>query len=143
MSKGYEIIHVTTVHPRNDTRIFRKMCTDLAAAGFEVSLFTTDGLPSEEKNNVKIVNLDKRRTMIARIMISHVFVLLKILKNRNAIYHFHDPELLVIGAILSILKFNSLQILVLVVAVVTHIIPWARCNSTTNLTRSDFHQGSR
>lgn len=106
MSKGYEIIHVTTVHPRNDTRIFRKMCTDLAAAGFEVSLFTTDGLPSEEKNNVKIVNLDKRRTMIARIMISHVFVLLKILKNRNAIYHFHDPELLVIGAILSILKFN-------------------------------------
>jgi glycosyltransferase involved in cell wall biosynthesis len=106
MSKVYEITHVTTVHPRYDTRIFNKMCTDLTESGFKVSLFTTDGLESEVKNGVSVVNLDRKRSMIPRLIISHFLVFIKILKNRKAIYHFHDPELLIMGIILSLLKFK-------------------------------------
>jgi len=106
MSKVCEAIHVTTVHPRYDTRVFNKMCTDLTESGFKVSLYITDGLPSEIKNGVSVVNIDKKRSMIPRLFFSHLLVFFKILKNRKAIYHFHDPELMIMGIILSLFRFK-------------------------------------
>jgi len=106
MQKVYEAIHVTTVHPRGDTRVFNKMCTDIAESGFKVSLFITDGLPSETKNGVSIVNIDKKRSMLPRLLISHLLVFFRILRNRKAIYHIHDPELMIMGTFLSLLRFK-------------------------------------
>lgn len=106
MSQKIEIIHVTTVHPREDTRVFKKMCVDLAAEGYRVSLFVTDGLPSECKDSVEIRNLDRRRRLAARLIISHFRVLLAILANRNAVYHFHDPELVLLTPILRLCGYK-------------------------------------
>lgn len=107
MSKEFEAIHVTTVHPRYDTRVFSKMCTDLAESGVKTSLYITDGLPSENKNGVNVVSIDKKRSMIPRLLISHLLVFFKILKNRKAIYHFHDPELMIMSIILSLFGYKT------------------------------------
>ncbi|MFM8768701.1 MAG: glycosyltransferase, partial [Rubrivivax sp.] len=37
------IVHLTTVHPRDDIRIFRKECVSLAQAGYEVVQIVSDG----------------------------------------------------------------------------------------------------
>lgn len=102
MSQRDEIIHVTTVHPRDDTRVFKKMCVDLAAKGYRVSLFVTDGLASESKDLVEIRNFDKRRGLVGRLAISHIKVLIGILSRRGAIFHFHDPELLLLTPFLRL-----------------------------------------
>jgi glycosyltransferase involved in cell wall biosynthesis len=106
MSQKARIIHVTTVHPRDDTRVFKKMCVDLAAEGYRVSLFVTDGLPSECKDSVEIRSLDRRRRIFARLIISHFRVLLAILSNRRAVYHFHDPELLLMTPFLRLCGYT-------------------------------------
>jgi hypothetical protein len=47
MSK--KIAHLTSAHPRYDTRIFIKMCTSLAMSGYKVSLIVADGQGSERR----------------------------------------------------------------------------------------------
>jgi hypothetical protein len=42
--QGRRVVHVTTVHPRDDIRIFRKECVSLARAGYEVIQVVGDGL---------------------------------------------------------------------------------------------------
>ena len=50
------IAHVTTVHPRDDIRIFRKECLSLAAAGYETHLVVGDGLGDELRDGVHITD---------------------------------------------------------------------------------------
>ena len=50
------IYHITSVHQRYDTRIFKKECTSLAEKGHNVNLIVCDGLGNEIKNNVNIID---------------------------------------------------------------------------------------
>ena len=45
------VVHVTTVHPRDDIRIFRKECVSLARAGYEVVQVVGDGQGREGKTH--------------------------------------------------------------------------------------------
>jgi hypothetical protein len=54
------IAHLTSVHPRYDTRIFLKECTSLANAGFEVNLIVADGQGDEKKNGVNIIDTGEK-----------------------------------------------------------------------------------
>ena len=53
--------HLTSVHPRYDTRIFHKMCVSLAGHGHEVALVVADGKGDEIKNRVNIGAASKGR----------------------------------------------------------------------------------
>ena len=44
-----KISHLTSVHPRFDTRIFLKECSSLANHGYSVSLVIADGKGNEKK----------------------------------------------------------------------------------------------
>jgi hypothetical protein len=44
--------HLTSVHPRTDTRIFLKECTSLASHGYAVSLVVADGKGDEGKTRL-------------------------------------------------------------------------------------------
>lgn len=90
-----KVCHLTSVHPRYDTRIFHKECTSLAKAGYDVTLLVADNKMPEVRNGVKIISADfKPKSRLDRIMNSSR-VMFKYAMHVNAeIYHLHDPELL-------------------------------------------------
>lgn len=92
------VCHLTSVHPRYDTRIFYKMCSSLVRNGYDVYFVVADGLGDETKNNVKIIDTGgKTEGRLSRITktVQRVFVTAKTLD--SDIYHLHDPELIPIG----------------------------------------------
>ena len=96
-----KVLHVTTVHPPFDNRIFGMEARSLAAAGYDVTLATTvseggmhDGvrlLPLGEMSDVS-----RRGERIGR----NVRALLA-MRGSYDIVHIHDPELLVTAAIVQ------------------------------------------
>lgn len=57
INRPWNICHLTSVHPRHDTRIFIKMCATLADHGYDVTLVAADGQGDETKDNVRIVDV--------------------------------------------------------------------------------------
>lgn len=92
-----KIAHLTSVHPRYDTRIFLKECTSLANAGYETHLIVADGKGNEEKNCVAIHDVGASKGRLDRIRNAPTRVLKKALTLDADIYHLHDPELIPIG----------------------------------------------
>jgi len=89
-----KIVHITSAHPRNDIRIFTKMCLSLARASYDVTLIVADGKGDEVNNGVKISDVGKVDGRFARMFYSAKNVYLKALSLNADIYHLHDPELL-------------------------------------------------
>ena len=97
------IIHLTTVHPRHDTRILLKQCSSLANLdNYKVSLVVSDGQENEVFNNVNIINIDHRRSRLKRMIISQFKILKFALINKAHLYHIHDPELIPTGFFLKL-----------------------------------------
>lgn len=51
---GLNIAHLTSVHARDDTRVFHKMCGSLVAAGHSVTLYVADGEGHEQRHGVEL-----------------------------------------------------------------------------------------
>ncbi|WP_209401166.1 glycosyltransferase family 4 protein [Pseudozobellia sp. WGM2] len=97
MRKG-KVCHLTSVHPRYDTRIFIKECQSLENNGYDVCLIVADGLGNEVKNNIKIFDVGKPRGRYDRFLNISNRVLKKALELNCDVYHFHDPELVFVGS---------------------------------------------
>lgn len=95
----HKIIHLTSAHPRYDTRIFLKECSSLAKNKmYRVNLVVADGLENEVKNNVNIFDVGKKESRRFLRMIKTVSkVYKKAIELDGDIYHLHDPELIPIG----------------------------------------------
>lgn len=91
------IAHLSSAHPRNDTRIFHKMCTSLAAQGHAVSLVVADGKGDEFRNNVSILDAGEPNGRLDRIVNAPARVYLKAKALNADLYHLHDPELIPVG----------------------------------------------
>jgi len=92
-----KIIHISTVHPRRDTRIFYRECLSLVKEGFNVILIVADGLGNEKFENVQILDLGKAKGRISNFINSY-FAILKLVKQLNPdLIHFHDAELMIVG----------------------------------------------
>lgn len=93
-----KIIHLTSAHPRYDTRIFIKMCSSLAAHGYDVTLVVADGKGDEVQIGVSIFDVGTKtggRILRMTKTVKRVFEKAKALD--ADIYHVHDPELIPIG----------------------------------------------
>lgn len=97
MPQLYEITHLTSVHPRYDTRIFHKMCISLASQGHEVNLVVADGRGDEVKNGVSILDVGASKGRFDRIRNAPKRVFGKAAALKADLYHLHDPELIPIG----------------------------------------------
>ena len=106
MLENIKIIHLTSVHPRHDVRIFVKMCSSLAKEYYNVTLVVADGNGDEKKNEVSIIDLGKRKTGRFSRMTKTVSSIFKKAKELDGdIYHLHDPELIPIG--LKLMKLGK------------------------------------
>lgn len=91
-----KVCHITSAHPRFDTRIFIKQCRSLATM-YSTFLIVADGLGNESKENVQIVDVGKFNGRKNRILNAPKAIFQKALDLDADIYHLHDPELIPIG----------------------------------------------
>lgn len=91
------IAHLTSVHPRGDTRIFEKMCRTIAEDGHQVTLVVADGLGDESRAGVRIIDVGRSSSRLARVFGAPGRVLRQASRLNADIYHLHDPELLPVG----------------------------------------------
>ncbi len=92
-----KLCHISTVHARYDVRIFHKECRSLAKY-YEVHLVVADGKGDELRDGIYIHDIGLRQqSRINRVRIDapKAFRMAKSLSCE--IYHFHDPELVIIG----------------------------------------------
>lgn len=93
------ILHVTTVHPPFDNRIFGMEAKSLAAAGFDVTLATTVAQEGR-RDGVRIVPLGPLRDLSRRTdRVGRNVRALFEMRRPYDIVHVHDPELLLASAI--------------------------------------------
>jgi len=97
-----KVAHITSVHPKNDNRIFYKECITLANNGYDISLIIA-GTKSKILNDVKIVGYEKAKGgRVKRMIQTSFFRMIKVCQEVNAdVYHFHDPELMFVGLYLK------------------------------------------
>ena len=97
------VAHLTSAHPRKDTRIFIKMCKSLKGT-YDVSLFVADGLGDSNDEGMSIVDVGKHGcNRLKRITVSAFKVFNRARKGRFDLYHLHDPELMIYGILLKLL----------------------------------------
>jgi glycosyltransferase involved in cell wall biosynthesis len=96
------VVHLSTLHQPLDTRIFHKECRTLSAAGHEVHLLVADA-PAVPLGGVRFHQLGIPTTGFrpARIVRRLLGVYKKAALLKGDLYHFHDPELIVVGLLLK------------------------------------------
>lgn len=102
------ILHLTTVHPRTDTRIFIKEAQTLASnLHHKVFLMVADGKGNvdEGQGRVSIHDLGLLGGgRLGRVLIGTWRAFVAIRRLRPAIVHFHDPELIPVALLLAMMK---------------------------------------
>lgn len=91
-----KICHLTSVHYVFDTRVFYKECCSLAEAGHDVWLVAS-GIKDQKVNGVNIVGITKRASRIQRMLFTVAEAKKKAIAINADVYHFHDPELILVG----------------------------------------------
>jgi glycosyltransferase involved in cell wall biosynthesis len=91
---------LTSVHPPFDVRIFHKQARTLRDAGHEVILIAPHDR-TETVDGIQVVGMSKPCHPLLRAVMT--FRLLRLALAQSAdIYHFHDFELLIVGALLRL-----------------------------------------
>lgn len=99
-AKGLHVVHVSSVHPIEDTRILHKEARSLVAHGYRVTLIAR-GESSDRRDGIRVIGVRAPRWRPARVFATPWVVLTLALKQSGSVYHLHDPELLVVGVLLK------------------------------------------
>ena len=98
-----KICHLTVLHFRYDLRIVTRECLSLVQKGYDVHYILNDGRGQEAFEGLHIHDLNAPTTALKRFTKTHYNCLRKALSLQANVYHFHDPELMIVGLILKIL----------------------------------------
>ncbi|NLV16848.1 MAG: glycosyltransferase family 4 protein [Syntrophomonadaceae bacterium] len=95
-----KVCHMTSVHSRQDTRIFVRQCRSLHKAGYDVTLIAENDR-DEVIEGIKICGVDKEKKRLARMAGTTRQIYKRAVECDADIYHFHDPELIPLGMYLK------------------------------------------
>lgn len=99
--KRFKVVHLTTVHPPLDIRIFRKECRTLVQAGYDVTLIANAN-KTEVVEGIKICGLGVTKSRWDRMTRGLMKSWAMALMEKGDVYHFHDPELIPVGLLLKL-----------------------------------------
>lgn len=95
------VAHLSTAHGRRELRVHLKECNSLAANGYEVHYLVADGLGDERVGNVQVHDIGRAGGRFQRMLL-RPWRMLAAAKLINAqVFHFHDPEILLIALFLK------------------------------------------
>lgn len=92
----FKVAHLSSAHPRFDTRIFVKQSCSLSLK-YKIFLVVADGKGDNILNNVNICDVGLFKGRKNRILNAPKAIYKKALEINADIYHLHDPELIPIG----------------------------------------------
>jgi len=92
---------ITAVHSAFDVRIFHKEAKTLTEAGYDVTLIARHN-KNETVDGIKIIALPKLKNRFERFLKTDFLLFKKALEQKANVYHFHDPELILVGVLLKI-----------------------------------------
>ena len=98
-----KICHLTTTHNAISGRILDRECIKLFQAGYDVTLIARHKKKFQIIKGVKIISFPETNSRVFRMTVLNVYMLFKALKQKSHLYHFHDPELLLVGYILKMI----------------------------------------
>ncbi|KTD21643.1 glycosyltransferase family 4 protein [Legionella londiniensis] len=97
-----KIVHLTTVHGAYDPRIYYRECMGLAKRGYQVTLLAP-GDKNLTRDAIHIISLGHPKNRLDRFLRYQLKAFMKVLRQKNAIIHFHDPELIFSGLMFKLL----------------------------------------
>jgi len=92
---------ITVAHEARDERIFHKQALSLTGAGYDVGMIAP-WAASEESGPVRKLPLPEFHGRVDRLVRGAWRALTMAWRERAAVYHFHDPELLPVGLALKL-----------------------------------------
>jgi glycosyltransferase involved in cell wall biosynthesis len=98
-----KVVHLSTVHSADDPRAYGREARTLAAAGFDVVMVGCTPRAAPIDDSVAMRVLPSRSGRLARVTIGLVDAVRAVRKERPAIVHFHDPELLAVAWLFRLL----------------------------------------
>ncbi|WP_339512618.1 glycosyltransferase family 4 protein [Pseudomonas sp. RL_15y_Pfl2_60] len=104
MSASYKAVVLTTVHNRNDTRVFHKECPAIGGMeAVDLSVLVADGKGDEQRELYNIIDCGKAPFgRLGRVFLIQFAVALKLFNIRPKVVHIHDPELTPLAILMSI-----------------------------------------
>lgn len=95
------VAHLTTAHARGEVRIFLKECVSLVNAAFDVHVVVADGLGPETMLGITIHDAGAARGRFDRMLVLPWRMLRVAWSLEACVYHFHEPEILLIALALK------------------------------------------
>lgn len=105
MSASYKAVVLTTVHNRNDTRVFHKECPTIGGMeAVDLSVLVADGKGDEQREHYNIIDCGKAPFgRLGRVFLIQFAVALKLFNIRPKVIHIHDPELIPLAILMSVI----------------------------------------
>jgi len=97
-----KVVHLTSVHPPFDTRIFHKEAKTLHQAGYRVVLIVPDVCDIQVIDGVHIKTIKPSDNRFLRFTCTMWQIYKAARREAAELYHFHDPELLLVGWLLGL-----------------------------------------
>ena len=97
------VCHITSVHRAFDVRIFHKQCKTLSGVGFSVVLVAVGNEEDTIVEGVKVKYVKPPSNRLVRVFFTSFKVAVRAYTSKASVYHMHDPELLPLALLFSLI----------------------------------------